>query len=40
MKIDAHHHLWRFNYRDYVWMSEAMTVLRRDFLVPDLQATL
>ena len=40
MKIDAHHHLWQFNDRDYVWMSEKMTVLRRDFLVPDLEAVL
>jgi L-fuconolactonase len=40
LKIDAHHHLWRFNDRDYVWMSPEMTVLRRDFLVPDLQAVL
>lgn len=37
MLIDAHHHLWRYNTRDYVWMTGAMTSLRRDFLVPDLQ---
>jgi L-fuconolactonase len=36
--IDAHHHLWRYNDRDYVWMSGAMTSLCRDFLVPDLEA--
>jgi L-fuconolactonase len=35
--IDAHHHLWRYNDSDYVWMSDAMTSLRRDFLVPDLE---
>lgn len=34
--IDAHHHLWKYNDRDYVWMSGAMGVLRRDFLVPEL----
>ncbi|HEY6445392.1 MAG TPA: amidohydrolase family protein [Acidobacteriaceae bacterium] len=36
--IDAHHHLWQFNDRDYVWMSGAMGSLRRDFLIPDLEA--
>lgn len=38
MLIDAHHHLWRYNDRDYTWMSGAMTSLRRDFLLPDLEA--
>lgn len=37
MVIDAHHHLWKYNDRDYVWMSGAQTVLRRDFLIPELQ---
>ncbi|HEX4007389.1 MAG TPA: amidohydrolase family protein [Acidobacteriaceae bacterium] len=36
--IDAHHHLWRYNDRDYTWMNGAMSALRRDFLVPDLEA--
>lgn len=35
--IDTHHHLWKFNPRDYVWMTEAMDDLRQDFLVADLQ---
>jgi L-fuconolactonase len=39
-RIDAHHHLWRYNDRDYVWMSTEMDVLRRDFLVPDLERVL
>jgi L-fuconolactonase len=34
--IDAHHHLWRYNHRDYAWMSAEMVSLRRDFLPPDL----
>jgi len=34
--IDAHHHLWKYNDRDYTWMSGAMESLRRDFLVADL----
>ena len=35
--IDAHHHLWRYNDRDYLWMTDSMSVLRRDFLMADLQ---
>jgi len=35
--IDAHHHLWKYNDRDFVWMTGAQKVLRRDFLIPDLQ---
>jgi L-fuconolactonase len=34
--IDSHHHLWRYNPRDYVWMSAEMGALRRDFLPADL----
>ena len=37
MLIDAHHHLWRYNDRDYVWMSGEMAALRRDFVMPDLE---
>ncbi len=36
MTIDTHHHLWKYNDRDYVWMSGEMTALRRDFLIPEL----
>jgi L-fuconolactonase len=35
--IDAHHHLWCYNHRDYGWMSAEMTSLRRDFLIPELE---
>jgi len=38
--IDAHHHLWRFNSRDYVWMTGNMSALQRDYLVPDLQTVM
>ena len=35
--IDAHHHLWKHNDRDYEWMNgEALHGLRRDYLVADL----
>lgn len=37
MLIDAHHHLWQYNERDYVWMTGAMTSLRRDFLISNLE---
>jgi L-fuconolactonase len=40
MKIDSHHHLWAINDTDYVWMSEAHAVIRRDFLSADLDAVL
>jgi L-fuconolactonase len=37
MRIDSHQHFWRYNPTDYVWMSESMGCLRRDFLPADLQ---
>ena len=40
MKIDSHHHLWAINDTDYVWMTEAPAVIRRDFLAPELDAVL
>ena len=40
MLIDAHHHLWHYNETDYPWISEGMTELRRDFLIPDLEAVM
>ncbi len=35
-KIDAHHHLWKYDVPQYPWISENMGLLRRDFLVQDL----
>jgi len=35
--IDAHHHLWKHNDREYAWMSdERFRALRRDYLAKDL----
>jgi L-fuconolactonase len=35
--IDAHHHLWKYNDRDYEWMNDdRLRSLRRDFIVGDL----
>ncbi len=39
-QIDSHHHLWRYNDHDYVWMSSAMSLLRRDYLPDELKANL
>ena len=37
MLIDAHHHLWKHNDRDYEWMNDdRLRALRRDFLAQDL----
>jgi L-fuconolactonase len=38
LKIDAHQHFWDYgaNASDYVWMSDAENMLRRDFLPADL----
>lgn len=36
LKIDAHHHLWEYG-PDYGWISDAMSVIKRDFLPPDLK---
>jgi L-fuconolactonase len=38
--IDAHHHLWQYNARDYVWMTGSMSGLRRDYLIPELQTVI
>lgn len=39
-QIDSHHHLWKYNETDYVWMNESMKVLKQDYLPPDLKANL
>ena len=38
--IDAHQHFWSYNPTDYVWMTDDMGVLRRDFLPHDLKPLL
>jgi L-fuconolactonase len=37
MKIDTHHHFWKYSAEEYGWISDAMSVIRRDFLPADLQ---
>jgi L-fuconolactonase len=36
MKIDTHQHFWKYNDRDYVWMTAGMDKLRKDHLPGDL----
>lgn len=38
MLIDAHHHLWKYNQRDYAWMHDGIASLRRDYLGEDLES--
>lgn len=40
VRIDAHHHLWRYTPQEYGWINEQMGVLRRDFLSEDLKPLL
>jgi L-fuconolactonase len=37
MHIDAHQHFWIYDPREYEWIDETMTPLRRDFLPADLR---
>jgi L-fuconolactonase len=37
-RIDAHHHLWRYDAAQYPWMTGEMDSIRHDFLVEDLAA--
>ncbi len=39
-RIDAHHHLWNYSAEEYDWISDDMSVLRRDFLPADLASTI
>ncbi len=36
MLIDSHHHLWKYSADQYDWISDEMSVLRHDFLAPQL----
>jgi L-fuconolactonase len=39
-RIDAHHHLWRYNKQEHDWISAGMETIARDFTATDLQAEL
>jgi L-fuconolactonase len=36
MRIDAHQHFWQYDPAQHTWMTDAMAVLRRDFLPNEL----
>jgi L-fuconolactonase len=40
MRIDSHQHFWHYSPDDYPWMSDAMPVLKRDYLPADLKPLL
>ncbi len=40
MRIDSHHHLWRYDPAEYDWISDDMSGLRRDFLTSELRSQL
>jgi L-fuconolactonase len=37
LKIDSHQHFWHYTPREYGWINEQMSVIRRDFLPGDLR---
>ncbi len=41
MKIDSHHHFWKFNTVEYGWIDDAMKILQKDYfpvhLIPELK---
>ena len=40
MYIDAHHHLWNYDASEYDWIDDSMAVLKKDFLIQELEKTL
>ena len=40
MRIDSHQHFWKYNPAHQVWMTDAMAVLRRDYLPDELKPLL
>ncbi len=38
--LDTHHHFWKYSPEEFGWISDAMSVLRRDFLPSDLKLEL
>ncbi len=40
MKIDAHHHFWNYHPETHGWISDEMSVIRKDFTPPELKKEL
>ncbi len=38
MKVDSHHHFWKYDPKEYGWMDDSMKAIRRDFLPRDLKS--
>jgi L-fuconolactonase len=38
MRIDSHHHFWKYTQAEYAWIGEGMERLQEDFLPSDLEA--
>lgn len=36
LRVDAHHHLWKYSTDEFSWIDDRMSELRRDFLVDEL----
>jgi L-fuconolactonase len=37
MRIDSHHHFWRYDATEYDWIGDSMSAIRRDYLPADLE---
>jgi L-fuconolactonase len=40
MRIDAHHHFWKFDSQQHAWINDEMKKIQRDFLPDDLSPVL
>jgi L-fuconolactonase len=40
MRIDSHHHFWKYDEKEYAWIDEGMAAIRRDFGPRDLEPLL
>jgi L-fuconolactonase len=40
LKIDAHQHFWQYNPAEHTWMTDAMPVIKKDFLPAHLELLL
>jgi L-fuconolactonase len=40
VRIDSHQHFWKFDAREYGWIDDRMSVIKRDFLPADLEPQL
>ena len=38
--LDSHQHFWKYDVREYEWIDESMSMLRRDFMPEDLETDL